>query len=132
MKTKTTKTAYKQIIKHFNEFPSALTRIQQVNTLGQTKYDPNLPPVTTIEEMEKRPTRFSFSVYLKNTSVSALPSHFYVFDDKKSAEKAYKHCMRQWIDEQLEPYRELVKKGKSLSMTQIERCREIQELLPED
>ena len=37
-----------------------------------------------------------------------------------------------WIDEQLEPYRKLVAKGKMLTPFQIEKCQAIQDLLPED
>ncbi len=123
---------YKQIVKHINEFPSALPTIREVSCIGDTRYNPDLPPTNNIAEFAKRPIRHAFAVYLKNTTPSLLPTHYYIFDNMKDAKAAHAQCMKQWIDTQLEPFRQKVKKGRSLTLKQIEYCKKIQDLLPED
>lgn len=124
---------YKQSIEHTNELPGKFFKICKVSDLITTRYNNALPKTADPVEFMKRPVRYTFSVYARDKKEDRLPSqNTYLFDDKVSAEIAYKKIMCIWIDEQLEPYRKLVAKGKMLTPFQIEKCQAIQNLLPED
>ena len=125
--------AYKQQKEHTNELPEKFFKIQRVTNLIPTRYNKSLPGTDKYEEFIKRPIRYTFSVFAREKKEDRLSSqHLYLFDNKKLAEEQYKKTMCTWIDEQLEPYRKLVAKGKTLTPFQIEKCEEIQALLPED
>ena len=124
---------YKQSIEHTNELPGKFFKICKVSDLITTRYNNALPKTSDPVEFMKRPVRYTFSVYARDKKEDRLPSqNTYLFDDKVSAEIAYKKIMCIWIDEQLEPYRRLVAKGKILTPFQMEKCQAIQDLLPED
>jgi hypothetical protein len=124
---------YKQSTEYVNESPGKFFKICEVSDLITTRYNNALPKTSDPVEFMKRPVRYTFSVYARDKKEDRLPSqNTYLFDDKVSAEIAYKKTMCVWIDEQLEPYRKLVAKGKMLTPFQIEKCQAIQALLPED
>ena len=103
---------YKQSIEHTNELPGKFFKICKVSDLITTRYNANLPKTSDPVEFMKRPVRYTFSVYARDKKEDRLPSqNTYLFDDKITAEAAYKKIMCIWIDEQLEPYRKLVAKG---------------------
>lgn len=125
--------AYKQVIEHVNEkSPLALTRFESITPLNSTRYNPDLPKTDDINEFLKRKLRYEFKIYLKSQGVTALPLHRFIFDSKALADKMYSYYMRAWIDEQIEPYRKLVKKGKTLTPAQLQKCEEIQNLYKDD
>lgn len=124
------KTAYKQTIEHINQSPTKLRGIDSITHIVETRYNSNLPKTNDQEEFLKRPIRYTFRIDLK--SKIAQPAHIYIYDNKQDAENAYKFHMRNWIDEQIEPFRKLVKHGNTLTIKQIEKCKRIQALLPED
>jgi len=129
------KIAYKQEIEHINENPldfSNIKRIAQVTKLHSTYYNKNLPKTSDIEEFLKRNKRYTFTVFNKNVNPWALPYHVYIYDNEEIATIQYKKVMCEWINQQLQPYRKLVKKGCTLTSQQIEKCKQIQDLLPED
>jgi hypothetical protein len=123
---------YKQSTEYVNELPGKFFKICSISALVITRYNNALPKISDPIEFMKRPIRYTFSVYARDKKEDRLPSHnVYLFDDKLSAEAAYKSIMCTWIDEQLEPYRKLVAQGKTLTPIQIEKCKAIQDLLPE-
>ena len=127
------KVAYKQTIEHVNEkSPSPLMRFESITNLSKTYYNPNLPKTTDINEFLKRAVRYQFTVFLKSNGVVALPLHTFIYDDLKQAKKMHSHYMKAWIDEQIEPYRKLVQKGKTLTEEQLRKCEEIQNLYKDD
>lgn len=123
------KQLYKQVIEHIDEFPSGFFNFDYITPINETRENNNLCKTDSIENFMKRKPRFEFYVYLKNKSVEALPTHRFIYSKKSNAEKAYKACMKQWIDEQIEPYRKIVESGKSLTIAQMEKCEKIQNLL---
>lgn len=124
---------YKQSTEYVNELPGKFFKIHSVTSLIETRYNNALPKTSDPNEFLKRPIRYTFSVFARNKKEERLPfQNLYIFDDKTTAKIAYKQVMGIWIDEQLEPYRKLVNKGKTLTPFQIEKCQAIQDLLPED
>lgn len=124
---------YKQSKEHENELPDKFFKIVQITDLIPTRYNNSLPKTDKLDEFMKRPIRYTFSIFARETKEDRLATvHLYIFDNEITAKVAYKQAMSAWIDEQLEPYRKLVNKGKTLSPFQIEKCQAIQDLLPED
>lgn len=124
---------YKQSKEHENELPDKFFKIIQITDLIPTRYNNSLPKTDKHDEFMKRPIRHAFSIFARETKEDRLATvHLYIFDNERVAKEEYKKAMRTWIDEQLEPYRKLVNKGKALTPFQIEKCQAIQDLLPED
>lgn len=124
---------YKQSTEYINKLPDKFFKIYNVTNLSTTRYNPTLPKTSDIDEFLKRPVRYTFSVFARDNKEDRLPSQkLYLYDNEKIAQTAYKKVMKVWIDDQIEPYRKLVSKGKELTSYQIEKCKAIQELLPED
>jgi len=125
-----TKELYKQVIVHSNEkssdFPYALAKVSDVI---ETRADRSLPPVESAEEFMKRKPKYTFYVHLKNKSIEALPLHQFIYDKKEDADKARRHYMEKWIDELIEPYRKKVASGRKLTLTEMDRCEQIQNML---
>lgn len=129
MKAKT-KDLYKQVIEHVNEKPSDFSfALAKVSDIIETRFDPNLPPAETVEELLKRNPKYTFCVHLKNTSIEALPLHQFTYDKKDDASKANRYYMAKWIDELIEPYRKKVNAGKKLTLEEIDECKAIQDML---
>ena len=126
------KVAYNQILRYENQLPTNLPRLAKVTSLCETRQNDKLPKTADVVEFMKRPIRYTFNVYPKSTSSHALPMYNYMFDNKEDAKQAYKLCMDAWIDEQLEPYRKIIKEGKTLTLEQLEICDSIQSLYQED
>lgn len=126
------KQLYKGLINHKNEFPSDFSSFDKVTDIIETRAHSDLPKTDSPEEFMKRKPKYSFIVYPKRTSVSAVPIHEFVYDSKADANKAYRHCMSLWIDQQLEPYRKKVEKGHDLTLDEIDKCERIQKLLKDD
>lgn len=125
--------AYKQVKEHVNELPEKFFKIQQITNLIETRYNSSLPKTDDYTEFMKRPIRYSFSIFAREKQSERLPiQHLYLFDNKEIAKNEYKKVMSIWINEQIEPYRKLINKGKTLTPFQLEKCEEIQALLPED
>ena len=126
------KQLYKSVINHKNEFPSDFSSFDKITDVIETRAYSDLPKTDSIDEFLKRKPKYSFIIYPKRTSVSAIPAHEFVYDDKAEANKAHKHCILRWIDQQLEPYREKVKKGQNLTLYEMDKCEKIQNLLKDD
>ena len=126
------KVAYNQILRYENQLPTNLPRLAKVTSLCETRQNDKLPKTADVVEFMKRPIRYTFNVYPKSTSSHALPMYNYTFDNKEDAKQAYRLCMYAWIDEQLEPYRKIIKEGKTLTLEQLEICDSIQSLYQED
>lgn len=125
--------AYKQEKEHTNEEPGKFFRINNITGFTTTRYNNALPKTDNPEEFLKRPIRYCFSVFAREDKLDRLPSHhLYFFDNEEFGKTAYKKVMATWIDEQIEPYRKLIEKGKTLSLAQMQKCKNIQDLLPED
>lgn len=129
MKSKT-KELYKQVIVHSNErlsdFPYALAKVSDII---ETRADRSLPPAESIEELMKRKPRYTFYVHLKNKSIEALPLHQFIYDKKDDATKVHRHYMETWINELIEPYRKKVASGRKLTLDEIDKCEQIQNML---
>lgn len=124
---------YKQAAEYINELPAKFFKIHNITKLTSTRYNNNLPKTSDLNEFLKRPLRYSFTVFARYNKDDRLPcKNLYLFDNEKDAKFAYRKVMSIWIDEQLEPYRKIVKKGKSLTSYQIEKCKEIQALLSDE
>lgn len=123
------KVLYKSVINHKNEFPSGFSLFDKITDIIETREYSDLPKTDSIEEFLKRKPKYSFMIYPKRTSVSAVPVHNFIFDTESDARKAYRKCMGLWIDQKLEPYREKVKKGQNLTLDEIDKCEQIQNML---
>lgn len=126
------KAAYKQVIEHINEDEVNLDKfkIGKVSDVILSYYNKDLPKTSDVNEFTKRKQRYSFYILLLGNY--ALPIHTFYFDKKEDADKAYKKYMGKLIDQRLEKYRTKVEKGYSLTLDEIQKCKEIQALLPED
>ncbi len=123
-----TRVAYNQVWRFENQFPTNLPKLAKVTDICETRQDDKLPKTDNPVEFMKRPVRYTFNVYPKSTKAQALPMYNYIFTKKEDAKAAYKFCMNKWIDEQLEPYRAIIKSGKMLTLEQLEICENIQNL----
>jgi len=126
------KVAYKQTIEHINQefnIPKNY-KIGKVSDICKSYYNPDLPKTNNLEEFYKRAPRYSFTVYLRGSIT--LPCHTFLFNTEQSAKNMHKKYLARYIDQELEKYRKRVNSGKKLSISEIDKCKEIQALLPED
>lgn len=121
--------AWKQVLEHVNEFPSGLSSIDKVQPVIKTYYNKDLPKTDNPEEFLKRIPRYEFHVFTK-LGKYRKPAHRFIFDKEEDAKKAYKKCMCLMINQLLDPYREIVASGKTLTEQQLKECEKIQNLLP--
>lgn len=113
------KVGYKQQFEVFNESFDKKDTPVFVSEIIKTKYNPKLKKTDNIAEFLKRPDRFMFYIYIKNSKALTHTQKTFIFDKEKDAIREQKKATEKYVDNRIKLYQKKVKNGKKL--TQEER-----------
>lgn len=105
-----------------NKAPSLMYDITDVSPVVKTWFNKKLPNASTVEEMLKRPTRYSFYITELIPKATSCKRHICYYDNEESAKEAHKKAVLAFYDQQTKPILKRIERNKTrLSLAEQEK-----------